>query len=111
MRPFIGILDPSARQLHDEHKSGGNQPANISMINRRYQPRTIPKFTLQKNSMCLKTQGALFGLDRRKPYQRLGQISLHDHPFVGQDENAMQKTRDQSHVRRGQQAPGRMVLA
>ena len=35
MRPFIGILDPSARQLHDEHKSGGNQPANISMINRR----------------------------------------------------------------------------
>jgi hypothetical protein len=71
MRPFIGILDPSARQLHDEHKSGGNQPANISMINRRYQPRTISKFTLQKHSMCLKMQGALFELDRRKPYQRL----------------------------------------
>lgn len=48
MRPFIGILEPSARQLHDEHKSGGNQPANISMINRRYSPRTISQFTLQK---------------------------------------------------------------
>ena len=71
MRPFIGILDPSARQLHDEHKSGGNQPANISMINRRYQLRTIPKSSLQKNSMCLEAQGSLCDLDRGKPYQRL----------------------------------------
>lgn len=70
MRPFIGILEPSARQLHDEHKSGGNQPANISMINRRYQPRTIPKFTDQKNGMCTNAQGTLFELDREKPYQR-----------------------------------------
>lgn len=27
--------DPSERQLHDECKTGGTQPANISMIYRR----------------------------------------------------------------------------
>jgi hypothetical protein len=29
------MLEPGARQLHDELKSGGIQPAHISMIHRR----------------------------------------------------------------------------
>ena len=29
-------LEPRQRQLHDEDRSGGNQPANIRVIDRRH---------------------------------------------------------------------------
>ena len=32
-------LDPRLRQLHDEPRSGGNQPAHQRMINRRFNDR------------------------------------------------------------------------
>ena len=33
------MLDPRLRQLHDEPRSGGNQPAHQRMINRRFNDR------------------------------------------------------------------------
>ena len=40
-------LDPRPRQLRDEPRTGGNQPANISRINRRY---VVPSAPAKKNA-------------------------------------------------------------
>ena len=59
-------------QLHDEAKSGGNQPANIRAINRRQTgsaPDSVLELTAKKEPLKTSWAGNISSIDNCQPYQ------------------------------------------